>query len=102
MTLIGKAAMVTGGAVGLGRSFARALGRSGAAVTIGDIRGGVMDTAACGWPEPVDHSQAEACPWRNERRRPGWVGLDLYDASKWALNGLTQRGRSRCASTEYG
>ena len=44
----------------------------------------------CGWPEPVDHTEAQACPWRHERRRPGWVGLDVYDASKWALNGLTQ------------
>ena len=45
MPLEGKTALVTGGAVGLGRSFARALGRSGAAVTIGDIRGDVEETA---------------------------------------------------------
>lgn len=44
----------------------------------------------CGWPDPVGHSDAELCPWRDVTRPPGWAGLDLYDASKWALNGLTQ------------
>jgi NAD(P)-dependent dehydrogenase (short-subunit alcohol dehydrogenase family) len=44
----------------------------------------------CGWPDPVDHTDAPLCPWRGERRTTGWVYLDLYDASKWALNGLTQ------------
>jgi len=44
----------------------------------------------CGWPDPVDHADAPTCPWRGERRTTGWVYLDLYDASKWALNGLTQ------------
>jgi 3-oxoacyl-[acyl-carrier protein] reductase len=44
----------------------------------------------CGWPEAVDHANSPGCPWAAERRRPGWVGMDLYDASKWALNGLTQ------------
>lgn len=44
----------------------------------------------CGWPDPVGHADAPTCPWRNERRTTGWVYLDLYDASKWALNGLTQ------------
>jgi NAD(P)-dependent dehydrogenase (short-subunit alcohol dehydrogenase family) len=44
----------------------------------------------CGWPESLDHADAPGCPWASERRRPGFVGMDLYDASKWALNGLTQ------------
>lgn len=184
--------LITGGAVGLGRSFAEELGRSGAVVTICDIRDDVDQTAAdlraqgldvhavqadvsqsadvqrvvddvaersgridvlvnnagtirvtdpldpwdkalddfhhviatnlmgvymfgravapimvengggnivnvatdhihtCGWPDAVDHGESQGCPWKNERRRPGWVGLDVYDASKWALNGLTQ------------
>lgn len=44
----------------------------------------------CGWPDVVGHGDSSGCPWNGERRRPGWVQLDLYDASKWALNGLTQ------------
>lgn len=58
-------------------------------------RGDIVNIATdhvhtCGWPEPVDHADASSCPWRDERRRPGWVGMDLYDASKWAIFGLTQ------------
>jgi 3-oxoacyl-[acyl-carrier protein] reductase len=192
MSLKGQSAIVTGGAVGLGRSFATELARNGATVTICDIRedleqtvddlrdqgldvhavsadvaipedvrrvvdevvrrtgavdvlinnaatvrvtdpldpwekalddyehvmainvkgvymfgravmpimvragaGNIVNVASdhihtCGWPAPVDHSDAHACPWKDERRRPGWVGLDIYDGSKWALNGLTQ------------
>jgi NAD(P)-dependent dehydrogenase (short-subunit alcohol dehydrogenase family) len=44
----------------------------------------------CGWPDALDHEDAPGCPWASERRRPGWVGMDLYDASKWGLNGFTQ------------
>ena len=44
----------------------------------------------CGWPQAADHAEAPGCPWASEPRRPGFVGMDLYDASKWALNGLTQ------------
>jgi NAD(P)-dependent dehydrogenase (short-subunit alcohol dehydrogenase family) len=44
----------------------------------------------CGWPDPITHDDAPRCPWRDKPRQPGWVFLDLYDASKWALNGLTQ------------
>ena len=44
----------------------------------------------CGWPEPVDHDATSTCPSRSERRRPcGGRSFDLYDASKWGLNGLT-------------
>jgi NAD(P)-dependent dehydrogenase (short-subunit alcohol dehydrogenase family) len=188
MTLQGSSAIVTGGAVGLGRTFAAALAREGARVTICDVRSDVELTAAelrgqglqveaviadvsqpvdvrhvvdgvgtvdvlvsnagvvrateptddwekalddydavigtnlkgtylfgravaplmaeqgsgniiniatdhthtCGWPDPVDHADSASCPWAGERRRPGFVGMDLYDASKWGLNGLTQ------------
>lgn len=44
----------------------------------------------CGWPEQVSHQDAAQCPWSDRPRPPGVVGMDLYDASKWALNGLTQ------------
>jgi 3-oxoacyl-[acyl-carrier protein] reductase len=192
MAVQGSSAIVTGGAVGLGRSFAAALARAGARVTICDIRDDVEQTASqlraaglavegviadvskpedvrrlvdgvvarestidvlisnagvvrateptdpwdqalddyeavigtnlkgvylagravapimaeqgsgnivnistdhvhtCGWPDAVDHDDAHGCPWASERRRPGWVGMDLYDASKWGLNGFTQ------------
>jgi 3-oxoacyl-[acyl-carrier protein] reductase len=192
MSVDGRIAIVTGGAVGVGRSFAAGLARAGARVTICDIRPDVEQTAAdlqadgldvngivadvsapadvrrlvdgvvdragridilvnnagvvrateptdsweqalddyeyvvgtnlrgvflcgravapvmvehgggdivnvstdhvhtCGWPDHVGHADAPTCPWAGERRRPGWVGMDLYDASKWGLNGLTQ------------
>ena len=44
----------------------------------------------CGWPDAVDHRDAPECAWSSARRAPGAVGMDAYDASKWALNGLTQ------------
>lgn len=187
MGIADSSAIVTGGAVGLGRSFAAALARAGAQVTICDIRADVHETAAelgvtgvvadvskpedvrrlvdehvrrhggvdilvsnagvvratdptdpweqalddyeavigtnlkgvylagravapimaeqgsgnivnistdhvhtCGWPDALDHEDAPGCPWASEPRRPGWVGMDLYDASKWGLNGFTQ------------
>ncbi|WP_322767441.1 SDR family oxidoreductase [Frankia sp. Cr1] len=44
----------------------------------------------CGWPEVLDHADAPACPWASTPRPPGGgTAFDLYDASKWALNGLT-------------
>lgn len=191
MTLKGQTAIVTGGAVGLGRAFAADLARAGAEVTICDIREDVRQAAAslstggtsvegvladvsqpadvqrvvdgvisrsgridilinnagvlrltdardpldksiddfdyqirtnlkgvflfgravapqmvkqggghivniatdhmhnCGWPDQVSHADAPGCLFANERRRPGWHGMDVYDASKWALNGLT-------------
>jgi NAD(P)-dependent dehydrogenase (short-subunit alcohol dehydrogenase family) len=58
-------------------------------------RGHIVNVATdhihtCGWPDEVSHADAAACPWSDGRRRPGAVGMDAYDASKWALNGLTQ------------
>jgi NAD(P)-dependent dehydrogenase (short-subunit alcohol dehydrogenase family) len=45
----------------------------------------------CGFPNVVDHSDAEGCPWHDSPRRPiGGAVFDAYDASKWALNGMTQ------------
>ena len=44
----------------------------------------------CGWPVPVSHEDARDCPWSDQVRPPGVNGMDVYDASKWALNGLTQ------------
>ena len=46
MGLEGSTAIVTGGAVGLGRSIAATLGRAGASVTICDVRPDVDETAA--------------------------------------------------------
>lgn len=45
----------------------------------------------CGFPDVVDHVDAHDCPWHDTLRRPfGGTVFDAYDASKWALNGLTQ------------
>src|SRR2546421_546028 len=39
---------------------------------------------------PRARPRAVACPWRDQRRLPcGGASFDIYDASKWALNGLT-------------
>jgi NAD(P)-dependent dehydrogenase (short-subunit alcohol dehydrogenase family) len=44
----------------------------------------------CGWPDVVRHADASTCPWAAVPRPPGGgTSLDLYDASKWGLNGLT-------------
>ena len=57
----------------------------------GDIVNVVTDHVhTCWWPVPVDHAEAPDCPWAEGPRRPGWVGMDLYDASKWALWGITR------------
>ena len=58
-------------------------------------RGDIVNVATdhqhtCGWPDPVVHDDTSTCPSRSERRRPcGGRSFDLYDASKWGLNGLT-------------
>ena len=45
----------------------------------------------CGYPEVVDHTDASACPWADSQRAPtGGPMLDVYDASKWGVHGLTQ------------
>lgn len=45
----------------------------------------------CGFPNQLDHDDAPECPWHDTPRRPfGGHAFDAYDASKWALNGLTQ------------
>jgi 3-oxoacyl-[acyl-carrier protein] reductase len=45
----------------------------------------------CGYPEAIDHADAPDCRWASGRRAPlGNPTFDIYDASKWALNGLTQ------------
>lgn len=57
----------------------------------GDVVNVVTDHVhTCWWPVPVDHAEAPDCPWAEQQRRPGWVGMDLYDASKWALWGITR------------
>jgi NAD(P)-dependent dehydrogenase (short-subunit alcohol dehydrogenase family) len=44
----------------------------------------------CGYPEAVDHSDASDCRWAETRRPPlGNATFDIYDASKFALAGLT-------------
>jgi 3-oxoacyl-[acyl-carrier protein] reductase len=57
----------------------------------GDIVNVVTDHIhTCGYPQPVDHSDAPDCPWAHTRRRPlGGAAFDVYDASKWAVKGLT-------------
>lgn len=45
----------------------------------------------CGYPVAISHEGSEACAWSNAPRRPLGPGpFDAYDASKWALNGITQ------------
>lgn len=57
----------------------------------GDVVNVVTDHVhTCWWPAPVDHGEAPDCPWAGSPRRPGWVGMDLYDASKWAMWGITR------------
>lgn len=57
----------------------------------GDVVNVVTDHVhTCWWPVPVDHAEALDCPWAERPRTPGWVGMDLYDASKWALWGITR------------
>src|SRR3954469_4653549 len=44
----------------------------------------------CGWPEPVDHADAPDCPFASAPRPPGGgPSMDVYDASKWGVVGLT-------------
>jgi len=45
----------------------------------------------CGYPEAIDHADAPDCRWAARRRPPlGNATFDIYDASKFALAGLTQ------------
>ena len=45
----------------------------------------------CGFPIALHHDDSPDCPWSTAPRRPlGGVAFDAYDASKWALNGITQ------------
>lgn len=45
----------------------------------------------CGTPFELDHDDAPGCAWANEppRTTGGGPAMDLYDASKWGINGLT-------------
>ena len=44
----------------------------------------------CGYPVEVEHEDGSECSWTEVRRPPlGGPRYDLYDASKWALKGLT-------------
>jgi len=45
----------------------------------------------CGAPFELDHDNAPDCPWANEppRTTGGGPAMDIYDASKWGINGLT-------------
>jgi NAD(P)-dependent dehydrogenase (short-subunit alcohol dehydrogenase family) len=45
----------------------------------------------CGFPVALSHDPGSACQWASSPRRPvGAATFDVYDASKWALNGFTQ------------
>lgn len=45
----------------------------------------------CGFPVALPHDSGSACQWASSPRRPvGAATFDVYDASKWALNGFTQ------------
>lgn len=45
----------------------------------------------CGFPVALPHEPGSACQWASSPRRPvGAATFDVYDASKWALNGFTQ------------
>lgn len=44
----------------------------------------------CGYPVPHPHDDAPDCPWAGQRRPlGGGPAFDVYDATKWALHGLT-------------
>lgn len=45
----------------------------------------------CGFPIALLHEPDSPCQWAAAPRRPvGAAAFDVYDASKWALNGFTQ------------
>ena len=45
----------------------------------------------CGHPHALDHSESPDCEWSSAPRRPmGGHQFDVYDSTKWALNGFTQ------------
>ncbi len=44
----------------------------------------------CGWPEHLDHTDAQECPWKDVQRAPvGSKNFDVYDSSKWGIKGIT-------------
>jgi NAD(P)-dependent dehydrogenase (short-subunit alcohol dehydrogenase family) len=44
----------------------------------------------CGWPEHLDHTDAQECPWKDVQRAPmGSKNFDIYDSSKWGIKGIT-------------
>ena len=44
----------------------------------------------CGWPEHLDHTDAQECPWKDVQRPPvGSKNFDIYDSSKWGIKGIT-------------
>jgi NAD(P)-dependent dehydrogenase (short-subunit alcohol dehydrogenase family) len=44
----------------------------------------------CGWPELLDHTHAQECPWKDVQRPPvGSKNFDVYDSSKWGIKGIT-------------
>jgi 3alpha(or 20beta)-hydroxysteroid dehydrogenase len=67
--LIGRKALVTGGARGLGAGMAEALARAGAAVMIGDIL--------------EDAGQATAASLKESGATAGFVSLDVTDEGSW-------------------
>lgn len=45
----------------------------------------------CGFPDVLAHAGDSTCQWASAPRRPvGAATFDVYDSSKWALNGFTQ------------
>lgn len=45
----------------------------------------------CGFPVSLPHEPGSTCQWASAPRRPvGAATFDVYDSSKWALNGFTQ------------
>lgn len=43
----------------------------------------------CGAPYEWSHDDAPDCPWGPRRPTGGGPAMDLYDAAKWGINGLT-------------
>jgi NAD(P)-dependent dehydrogenase (short-subunit alcohol dehydrogenase family) len=43
----------------------------------------------CGSPYEWPHDDAPDCPWEHPRPTGGGPAMDLYDAAKWGINGLT-------------
>jgi NAD(P)-dependent dehydrogenase (short-subunit alcohol dehydrogenase family) len=68
MRFDGKVAFITGGAIGFGRAFGRALGREGAAIAIADVDAGAGQRTAREFEDNGLHALAVACDVASEEQ----------------------------------